>query len=176
MAITYTKDIPDFKDKVKQAADITELETSISQLSGSLVTVQGDIATLAGAVTALDGVVENITEYSTDEKIVGKWVDGSDIYEKTFSDVLPVITDNNFSSTTVDISSLNIKDVIDYDVVIKQIINDLTIFVKTPYLTNAGLQLKSNVDAGNYISVLSNAASYSQCTFYATIRYTKNVE
>lgn len=119
---------------------------------------------------------DNKHHYSTEEQIVGTWLDGSTIYEKTFSDVLPVIVDNVFSSKTVDLSSLNIKDIIDYDVVIKQIVNDLNIFVKTPYLTNAGLQIKSNVDAGNYISIISNASAYSECTFKATIKYTKNAE
>lgn len=114
--------------------------------------------------------------YSTEEQIVGTWVDGSTIYEKTFSDVLPVIVDNAFSTKTIDLSTLNIKDVIDYDVVIKQIVNNLNIFVKTPYLTNAGLQIKSNVDAGNYLSIISNASAYSKCAVYATLRYTKNAE
>lgn len=146
----------------KGAGDIHELELEVAQLSASVLTIGEKL--------------EDATTYSTDETIVGTWVDGSPIYEKTFNDTLPVITDNAFSTKTVALSSLNIKEVIDYDVVIKQIVNDLRIFVKTPYLTNAGLQIKSNVDAGNYISILSNAAAYSECPFYATIRYIKNEE
>ena len=28
--------------------------------------------------------IENISEYSTTEKVIGKWIDGAEIYEKTF--------------------------------------------------------------------------------------------
>lgn len=62
MALTYTKDIVDFNRKVKEAADVTELEITVGQLSASMLEVQGDISTLAGAVTVLDGEVEELQE------------------------------------------------------------------------------------------------------------------
>lgn len=158
MALTSARQI--LNKKILGGGDVQELEVEVAALSASVLTIGEKL--------------ENVTESSTTERVVGKWIDGSDIYEKTFTDTLPVIVDNAFSTKTVDLSLLNIKDVIDYDVVIKQLVNDLTIFVKTPYLTNAGLQIKSNVDAGNYISIISNAAAYSECGFCATIRYTKN--
>lgn len=118
MAITYAKDIPDFVTKVKQITNISELETTVSQLSSSLVTLQGDveeaqddITTLGGAVTTLDGVVENITEYSTNEKIVGKWIDGSNIYEKTFHNsetILLTASDWTNDITFVDASNISL--------------------------------------------------------------------
>lgn len=158
MALTSARQI--LNKKILGGGDVQELEVEVAALSASVLTIGEKL--------------ENVTEASTTERVVGKWIDGSDIYEKTFTDTLPVIVDNAFSTKTIDISTLNIKDVIDYDVVIKQIVNDLNIFVKTPYLTNTGLQIKSNVDAGNYISIISNAAAYSECGISATIRYTKN--
>lgn len=170
MALTKASDILGLEKKVK------EIAVPIGSLSASKVTVNLPDYSATNAAGAFEEIKENfesISEYSTNEKAIGKWIDGSEIFEKTFSDTLPVIVDNAFSTKTVDLSLLNIKDVIDYDVVIKQIVNDLHIFVKTPYLTNSGLQIKSNVDAAHYISIISNAAAYSECEFFATIRYTK---
>lgn len=53
----------------KGSGDIHELELEVAQLSASVLTIGEK--------------VENATTYSTDEKIVGTWVDGSNIYEKT---------------------------------------------------------------------------------------------
>lgn len=36
-------------------------------------------------ITDDEGVADSWHVYSTDEKLVGKWIDGSDIYEKTFT-------------------------------------------------------------------------------------------
>lgn len=55
----------------KGDGDIHELELEVSQLSASVLTIGEK--------------VENATTYSTDEKIVGTWIDGSNIYEKTFN-------------------------------------------------------------------------------------------
>lgn len=85
MAITYVKDIPDFDKKVKDVAnineleltvnqlsasmleiqgDVTELELTVSQLSASMLEVQGDVSTLAGAVTAIND------ELTSEEKTI----------------------------------------------------------------------------------------------------------
>lgn len=53
------------------SADVQELKVEVAALSASVLTIGEK--------------VENVTEYSTTEKIVGKWIDGSDIYEKTLS-------------------------------------------------------------------------------------------
>ena len=67
--------------------------------------------TIAGALALkeVNSSLEKLTTYSTEEKIVGTWVDGSIIYQKTFVDV------NLSGLTNVDISSLSIKTVINIE-------------------------------------------------------------
>lgn len=43
-----------------------------------------EVAALSASVLTIGEKVENATEYSTTEHIVGKWIDGSDIYEQTY--------------------------------------------------------------------------------------------
>ena len=61
--------------------------------------------------THLDSSLEKLTTYSTEEKIVGTWVDGSIIYQKTFVDV----TLNG--KINIDVSSLSIKTVISIEAI-----------------------------------------------------------
>lgn len=49
--------------------------------------------------------------YSTDEQVVGKWIDGSTIYEKTFTATFTNIA-HNTPQNMVDVSGLGIADVI----------------------------------------------------------------
>ena len=64
-----------------------------------------DILKYNGSVWVND---DNLHEYSTDEKIVGKWIDGKPIYEKVInSGYLP-----NASSISINVSTLNIDNVI----------------------------------------------------------------
>lgn len=77
------------------SADVQELKVEVAALSASVLTIGEK--------------VENITEYSTDEKVVGKWIDGSDIYEKTFHNSETILL--TASDWTNDISFVDASDV-----------------------------------------------------------------
>lgn len=64
-------------------------------------------------------------EYSTNEKIVGKWIDGKPLYEKTFSTTSLPSTGTRFE--LADLSSLNIDKVVHAEGML--IHNDLKQFV-----------------------------------------------
>lgn len=52
-------------------------------------------------------------EYSTEEKVVGKWIDGKPLYEKTWdfgSDV--AFASQSWTNTTIKVSDYNIKNII----------------------------------------------------------------
>lgn len=170
----YAQNIIGFK---KSGGDIHELELEVAQLSASVLSIELDVADLSASVLTIGEKLEDATTYSTDEKIVGTWVDDSPIYEKTFSDVLPTIADNVFSTKTIDTTALNIDLVVDYDFFIIQTINNNKLTVKMPYITNSGLQLKGFYDGNaKNINISSNASVYSECQFYATLRYIKATE
>lgn len=101
-------------------------------------------------------------EYSTEEKIVGKWIDGSTIYEKTF------IAQVTSTAYTIDVSALNIDEVISNTAFIKQTSGNV---VTAPYAT-------SNTDYaisyyGSNLIKFSYAGAWNTATWCVTIRYTK---
>ena len=78
-----------------------EIKKEISDLQASVSTVQEEI-------TNLESKVNSGHVYSTEEKVVGKWIDGKPLHEKTF------ISDVNTSSaftTLATITDLNIAEI-----------------------------------------------------------------
>lgn len=88
------------------------IKDSIVNLKKGLRTTLTNVPALIDTlVRGLDGVAEAAEDqitYSTDERIVGTWIDGSDIYEKviTFESALSVsystYTDTTIDTTTID--------------------------------------------------------------------------
>lgn len=82
------------------AADINGITSNVNNLNNSILdsmsainsnTEEGKIAG-ALAVKELNNNLTSIETYSTDEKIVGKWVDGRNVYQKTYQGVMPTPT------------------------------------------------------------------------------------
>lgn len=112
--------------------------------------------------------------YSTEEQVVGTWIDGKPIYQKTITDVMPQVTDNDFLTHPIDTGVENLEFMVNSQVCVKQ--SDISI-LNTPYLTNAGLMIKHNYNiALNELIVLSNASAYSNAILYVTIQYTKTTD
>ena len=53
--------------------------------------------------------------YSTDEQVVGTWIDGKPIYQKTFTGTCTIPKANNTSTYLLDLTSLNIENDISID-------------------------------------------------------------
>lgn len=80
------KDLPDETTPI-QASDLNHIEQGI----GDLNTKVGDLNTLnttnkSSIVGAINEVYQN-NVYSTDEKIIGKWIDGKPIYRKVINSI-----------------------------------------------------------------------------------------
>ena len=88
------------------------IKDSIANLRKALRTTQTNApAIIDTLIRGLDGVetaAEDQITYSTDERVVGTWIDGSEIYEKviTFESALSVsystYTDTTIDTTTID--------------------------------------------------------------------------
>lgn len=88
------------------------IKESIANLRKALRTTQTNApAVIDTLIRGLDGVetaAEEENTYSTDEKVVGKWIDGSDIYETVIdTGALP-----NAEQKSTNITALNIDKVI----------------------------------------------------------------
>lgn len=108
-------------------------------------------------------------DYSTTERKIGKWVDGSDLYEVTLIKTEPNSTTHNF-----DLSSYNIKYLVDIQGIRYNTGNS------TQHSWPIGKYWASNLFetyqfVDNALKFEKNSASaWSGSTLAVTIRYTKN--
>jgi hypothetical protein len=96
--------------------------------------------------------------YSTDEKVVGTWIDGSTIYEIT-DEFTSAITINSGAWANTEISNVNINRII-----------DITAYSSTGTLWRC---LGGNRDVGAYVQIL-NTRSSAISVSAVTVRYTKS--
>ena len=118
-------------------------------------------------------------DYSTDEKVVGTWIDGKPLYQKTIIGTMP-----NCSTEGTSVASNiqhNIANV-DLAFITNVFVKDFTDWPATSTLTrplfyalNSGSQMK--VSIGRTIIQYANAAkTYNGSTVYTTIQYTKTTD
>lgn len=102
-------------------------------------------------------------DYSTDEKVVGTWIDGSTLYQRTY--------DYTITSTSESIAEVANATIVD----IKALCNTSgTTWRPAPAFTNNGsLIYKVEVTAGNKVSFYTAANELVGQKIYITIQYTK---
>ncbi len=108
----------------------------------------------------------NMHDYSTDEQIVGTWIDGSTIYEKTiYCDAFP-------NNTTKDLSTpSDINLLLDAEGFARAM-NLVGYFRTLPFVGGGSNDIRVDLNAGTLrITTYGNWSSYDG---YITIRYTKS--
>ena len=110
-------------------------------------------------VTPLPSVKSPYTKYSTSEQIVGEWVDGKPIYQKTIHNTISCDTNLVLTEKSIDISSLNIDKMVDIKatnfacsmpLVIWNNVNTFTYVVRVYYdITNSSLVIAANRKAND---------------------------
>lgn len=106
--------------------------------------------------------------YSTTEHAVGKWIDGSTVYEKTIN--TGVLPDNNSNDIAHGISNLGFVLRLDGFAVRPSDNTKLTL----PHVNNANLNNQIQVMVvGNYIRITTKIDRTNFTTSYVTIQYTK---
>ena len=105
--------------------------------------------------------------YTTDEQVIGTWIDGKPVYQKTFSATL------SGDSASIDISNLNMERVIalegSYDIGVTQLA--LNEYIASSVLTYTHINTGLNppyIDCKNYVS--------NNSTVYITVKYTKTTD
>ena len=102
---------------------------------------------------------DNLHEYSTEEKIVGKWIDGKPIFEKTYVlNNINLLVGNNIFDTIENVKIINSKG----------IINNYSI----PYADGGGYVMCAQ--SNNEIVLWTNNGFYNQiANIILTIQYLK---
>ena len=125
---------------------------------------------IAGATSLVPAVViGDANNYSTNEKIVGKWVDGKPIYQKTFN--FGTLPNTNIKSVTHGI--LNLSKIISIQGF--AFYNTSIIFISLPFshpTTNYNISI--NIDETN-INVITGS-DRSGWSGYITLCYTKTTD
>lgn len=107
------------------------------------------------------------TEYSLNEKKIGKWIDGSTLYQKTYD--FGTLPNNTTKSLALDIS--NLDKIVSIDgIAIRNDGNTLSI----PAVSILNISYGINVYITSSLLRVETAFDFSQYTkSYFTIRYTK---
>lgn len=143
------------------------IKDSIVNLKKGLRTTLTNVPALIDTlVRGLDGVEEATEEestYSTTERIVGKWIDGNNVYEKTFE--IPALPNN----TTLNIDhGISIDKIVSIDAYATDNTNYLTI----PFIFN-DMESIINITAGKTRIVIFSNRNASTYKGIVTLRYTK---
>lgn len=85
-----------------------DIKKEISDLQDAVATVQNAVTTAQSDIDALETKVNSGHVYSTDEKVVGKWIDGKTLYEKTF---IGSVSENSEWTVLDTTSNLNIDKI-----------------------------------------------------------------
>ena len=148
---------------------ITNVSTWLNE--SVVVTVQYTKSTDSATSIGVD------TDYSTTEKIVGTWIDGSPLYQRTVTLTMPtVVTDGTKVLVNTDLSSWNISKCFNIDGVFLK--DDTTNSMPINTIIY-GSDNTSMYGVRCYLasaSLLTLESSYSKCngrTAYVTLQYTK---
>lgn len=153
--------------------DIAILAQKVEQMEGS-IKANDVIANPTGDATAdlakvqIDGTKYNIksmTNYSETEQVIGKWIDGKPVYQKTIN--CGALPNNTTKSVAHGISDLGIAVGIFGTSMRSGAINILAI----PY-TGGTAYITLTITASN-INLITNADFSNQDVTYITIQYTK---
>lgn len=137
------------------------------------VTVDGTSVVNPQGVAEIPAIPDGLHHYSTTEQVIGTWIDGKPLYEKTFQDVLPIIINGTNSSKSIDVSSLNISKVINNNAMVITSGGNYDL----PYSYNDGYGGKCYYNLNNNsITVIANSGNMSESQFFVTIQYTKTTD
>ena len=123
--------------------------------------------TVADALDGMYKINSFQTDYSTEEKVVGKWMNGKPIYQKSFSFTLS-------SGATIDVTNLNIDELVNITGKATHTNgNQITIPYAAATNDYVQLYLASN---HNYINCALSGSWNSNIPSYVTIQYTKTTD
>ena len=117
--------------------------------------------------------VDDRNIYSTTEKIVGEWIDGKPLYQKTFNATSPAAINTEGVIVSLD---LNIDKIIDFNMLL--VYNNYE-FIPIGWQYGSGSFATTNVygrATSDGLRMSVGVAGYTSCPVYATIKYTKTTD
>lgn len=117
-------------------------------------------------------------DYSLEEKVVGTWVDGKTLYQKTVTDTFGTITDGEDSHSFISLPSIsNVMVVSGYIETTDGIIHQINDAYKFNSTTNKPYNIRVvYAKSTGELNVMCNRSAFNNATFYITIQYTKTTD
>lgn len=114
-----------------------------------------------------------INNYSTEERAVGKWIDGKMLYEKTFVTTAPVVTiDGNQES-----ENITLKEKVDTIFIVSANANNAFMLPVINYAQNRMIRIDIVKMANStLLTIYNNAEAWSNFQVTFTVRYTKTTD
>lgn len=117
-------------------------------------------------------MIDKVTDYSETEKVVGKWIDGKPLYQKTIS--LGALPNNTSKSVAHGIT--NLKRIVDFRGVANRTATGYTFSVLIlPFINTANTIVQIGIDA-THVRMISNENMESYNESYVTIKYQKTTD
>lgn len=171
---------------IKESIDLLEKEVKKAGGGGSTTPTAADVTydnTSSGltaddvqeAIDELDAVIKDGHVYSTDEHYVGKWIDGSDLYEITLQNHETSIVGNTSIDVTSKISALNIDKIISYDNRAVYSAASATPPLSGQYVSSDLIRLLLNSSNEWKLGLSIGGATLTEIDIDWTIRYTKTL-
>lgn len=164
---------------VEGKEDLTE---ELTEQNEEISTQEVSIDTIIEALKSKAGGGEEMVKYSTQEQVVGEWIDGRPLYRKVVAVSVPTVTtDGTYPSNAVFTvaNNLNTLRLVDGWIILAYQDGSSQIY-KTPYMNNAGYVVKMfsaiRTNKEGAISVSCNAKLFSQLSGFAIIEYTKTTD
>ena len=116
--------------------------------------------------------INNISDYSTEEQVVGRWIDGKPLYRKVIEK-----TNTQGSTITIPHNILNIDKIISYNSCFKDNINNDYRSIPLVSVSNLDYQIGMSINTTN---IVINAPGYTDTGrfnyIYVVIYYTKTTD
>lgn len=111
--------------------------------------------------------------YSTTEQVIGTWIDGKPLYEKTLQNTMPIVTqEGTYASKAVSCAELNVETVVDITARLDQNPH----WCVLPYISNSNNMSKAYYNEDYGIFLWSSMTVHSGKDVYITLQYTKTTD
>lgn len=122
--------------------------------------------TTDSAVTTIE---QKPTHYSTDEQVVGYWIDGKPVYQRTYTTTVPNASSNgSYAYKTIAHNITNVDKFVD----VRGTLTSSDFSSVLPFFTDGGNKTKFNINATD-ISIANDCVYSNGRDLILTVRYTK---
>ena len=155
-------------DKTSVVDAVNEVNTKANTIGDLSSLTTTDKTTVVDAINEINGKA-SLHNYSTTEQVVGTYIDGKPLYEKTISNITTgggtknVLIDSNLKIGWIESGCITA--------------DDHGAYIPLEYYSSSSLYVKSRVQTNGQLAITTGSSSSAiNGNFIATIRYTKTTD